>query len=238
MTDSQDHHRRSLRLKDYDYARAGTYFVTVCAQDRACLFGDIVDGAMRLNDAGRMVQTVWDDLPNHYAGMETDAFIVMPNHVHGIVVLVGAAPRGRPVFGQAQELGQAQGPAPTLSLPDVVHRFKTLTTKRYTDGVKRDGWPPFRSRVWQRNYYEHVIRDEASLHGIREYVLNNPLQWALDRENPVNVGAGLVPAQQPSGAPVGAGPCACPQSRQPRKQGQPQKHGQPQGVAPTAWGDV
>jgi len=92
MTDSPDHHRRSLRLKDYDYARAGAYFVTVCAQDRACLFGDIVDGAMHLSEPGQMVQTVWDDLPNHYAGVETDAFIVMPNHVHGIVVLVGAAP--------------------------------------------------------------------------------------------------------------------------------------------------
>ncbi|MDF9392115.1 MULTISPECIES: transposase [Methylococcus] len=172
--------RRSIRLKDYDYSQAGAYFVTMCTQNRACLFGDVIDGAMRVNDAGRMVQTVWDELPLHYVGVELDTFVVMPNHVHGIIVLVGAGPRACP------KSGRPQGAAPTLSLPDVVHRFKTLTTKRYTDGVKTGGWPPFHGRVWQRNYYEHIIRDEVSLHRIREYIANNPQQWALDRENPAN----------------------------------------------------
>jgi len=99
---------------------------------------------------------------------------------------VGAGPCACP--GQPQELGQPQGVAPTLGLPDVVHRFKTMTTKRYADGVKRLGWEPFRGRLWQRNYYEHIIRNEESLNRIREYILTNPMRWELDRENPHRVG--------------------------------------------------
>src|SRR6056297_3244370 len=93
---SDIHHRRSIRLKEYDYSRAGAYFVTICTQNRECLFGGIVNGEMVSNDAGRMVQTVWDEIPLHYPGIEIDAFVVMPNHIHGIVVIVGAAPCGRP----------------------------------------------------------------------------------------------------------------------------------------------
>jgi hypothetical protein len=89
--------------------------------------------------------------------------------------------------GDRTHSGQAQGPAPTLSAPDVVHRFKTLTTKRYADGVKQSGWPTFSGRLWQRNYYEHIIRNDESLNRIREYIVNNPAQWALDRENSATV---------------------------------------------------
>jgi putative transposase len=201
------HHRRSIRLKGYDYRQAGAYFVTICTQDRAFLFGQVVHDEMQLNDAGKMVYDVWNDLPAFYPGVQTDAFIVMPNHIHGIIILVGADPRVCPAQpsvgvgpraypdsgpraypGQPQEMGQPQGVAPTLGLPDVVHRFKTMTTKRYADGVKRLGWEPFRGRLWQRNYYEHIIRNEESLNRIREYVLTNPMRWALDRENPHRVG--------------------------------------------------
>jgi len=121
--------------------------------------------------------------------------MVMPNHIHGIVIIrpetptVGAPPRARP-----SDSGQARGPAPTsnetandrveTSLSDLVHRFKTLTTKRYVDGVKQAAWPEFPARLWQRNYYEHIIRNEPDLSRIREYIVNNPLQWHLDRENP------------------------------------------------------
>jgi putative transposase len=208
--------RRSIRLRGYDYARAGAYFVTICVQNRECLFGDVVDGQMVLNDAGRMVQTVWDELPEYYPGVETDAFQIMPNHIHGIIVLVGAGPRACPIdvesacpidvesacpidvesresgqpqgveIGQPQgvEIGQPQGVAPTLSLPDVVHRFKTMTTKRYADGVKETGWSPFPGRLWQRNYYEHIIRNEDELDRIQEYIVVNPTRWESDRENP------------------------------------------------------
>jgi putative transposase len=173
-------HRRSIRLKGYDYSQPGAYFITICTQDRACLFGEVVDGEMRLNDAGQMVQDVWDELPAFYPGVQTDAFIVMPNHIHGIIILVGAGSHAC-----LDEIGQPQGVAPTrLSLPDVVHRFKTMTTKRYIDGVKKFGWTPFRRRLWQRNYYEHIIRNDHALQRIREYIWTNPLRWHLDRENP------------------------------------------------------
>jgi REP element-mobilizing transposase RayT len=219
---NREYQRRSIRLKGYDYSQSGTYFVTICTQNRESLFGESREGEMRLNDAGRMVQSVWNELPVFYSGVVTDEFIVMPNHIHGIVILsipspVGATPRGRPADdarqsdepqnaqqnGQSQgqsdwgQNGQPQGVAPTgdggdfvpmetvaLSLSDVVHRFKTLTTKRYIDGVKQGDWQPFVGRVWQRNYYEHIIRNEKSLNRIRQYIANNPAQWETDDENP------------------------------------------------------
>ncbi len=206
--DHEKHHRRSIRLRGYDYSQVGAYFVTICTQDRVCSFGDIADGEMQLNDVGRMIQSVWNELPVSYSGVETDEFVVMPNHIHGIVILVGATPRGRPETGSgnAWDCGQARGPAPTsaaMSLMDVVSRFKTLTTKRYADGVRRLGWPAFRGRLWQRNYYEHIIRDEVSLARIREYIANNPAKWSEDRENPEFKGNVANPGLVPSGG-VGA----------------------------------
>lgn len=122
------HHRRSIRLQGYDYAQAGAYFVTICTQGRECLFGEIVDGQMRLNEAGKMAWNTWHEMPKHYPRVQIDAFMVMPNHIHGIVILVGqaqaavecpntvcvgAAPCGRPeTIGQARGLGQARGPDP------------------------------------------------------------------------------------------------------------------------------
>lgn len=171
--DPDKHHRRSIRLRGYDYAQAGGYFVTIVTRDRACLFGEVVNGEMRLNDSGGLIHSVWDELPDHYPGVESDAFVVMPNHIHGVVMLVsdvGAGPCACPNKDKP-ESGQPQGVAPTMStisLPDVVHRFKTLTTKRYIDGVKLLGWPPFAGRLWQRNYYEHIVRGENELNRIRE----------------------------------------------------------------------
>jgi len=119
------HHRRSIRLRGYDYSVAGVYFVTVCTQERECLFGEIVAGEMQMNDAGRMVESVWNDLPDRYPGVAVDVYVVMPNHSHGIVVLVnepvGAGPRASPDFWAE---GHPPVGAPTLSLFDVVHRFK------------------------------------------------------------------------------------------------------------------
>ncbi len=190
--------RKSLRLAEYNYALEGAYFVTVCTKDKACLFGDIVSEKMVLNDAGRMTERVWDEISETYHGIETDEFVVMPNHVHGIIVItgstVGVTPRGCPDVrptdnaGSSPGDGQAQGPAPTknpgLSLPDVVHRFKSMTTNRYIQGVRKHGWIPFNGTLWQRNYFERVIRNERELNGTREYIESNPLKWALDLENP------------------------------------------------------
>ena len=206
--DPERHRRRSIRLRGYNYTQAGSYFITICTQDRACLFGEVVSGDVRLNDAGRMIHAVWDELPNHYPGVITDAFVVMPNHIHGIITLVGADPRvcpdrtpAHPDVGADPRVcpdttrvcpvppqGQPQRVAPTLGLPDVVHRFKTITTKKYVDGVKQHNWQPFRGRLWQRNYYEHIIRDENALNKIREYIQTNPTRWASDRENPFRQG--------------------------------------------------
>ena len=260
------HGRRSIRLRGYDYSQAGAYFVTICVQDRACVFGNVVDGRMCLNAAGLMVRGVWDELPCYYAGVGIDAFVVMPNHVHGIVILsggvpnglddgpaacgrdVGAAARGRDVGAGPRGLpssfgpGQARGPAPTeplrgpaptepsrgpapteplwgpaptepmrgpgptdtvdaetvdegrgtdaqsrrpMTLGDVMHRYKTLTTRLYIDGVREAQWPPFRRRLWQRDYYEHIIRDASALQRIRIYIERNPLRWRTYAHNPV-----------------------------------------------------
>jgi len=103
------HHRRSIRLQGYDYSQAGAYFATICTQNRECLFGEIVNGEMWLNDAGKMIQAVWDEIPAYYLGIDIDSFIVMPNHIHGIVVIVGAAPRGRPLQGRHRGLPLPDG---------------------------------------------------------------------------------------------------------------------------------
>ena len=187
-------HRRSIRLPEYDYSETGAYFITICTQEREFLFGEIINGEMQLNDAGKMIEMVWNDIPKYYKTIEIDAFQIMPNHFHGNVMItnnnnnVGATPRGCPktdACGQAHDAcGQAQGPAPTkMTLPDVVHRFKTLTTKKYVDNVNQNNWPPFDRRLWQRNYFEHIIRDEQSLNRIREYIVTNPLRWSLDQNN-------------------------------------------------------
>jgi putative transposase len=166
-------HRRSLRLTGYDYAQSGAYFVTICTQNRACVFGCVDDGDMRLNEAGRMVRSVWQALPDRFPGMELDAFVIMPNHVHGIVAFVGAG------LALPGDKGAASS-APTLG--DVVRAFKSLSAIRVNCLLRRSG------SLWQRNYYEHVIRNERELDRIREYIATNPLRWALDRENPQKSG--------------------------------------------------
>jgi putative transposase len=200
------HHRRSIRLKHFDYTMPGAYFVTICASEGEMLFGEIGGGQMRMNELGQMVHDVWHAMPKHYAAIKVDAFVVMPNHVHGVIWIVGAGPRARPQSeirqqqgragavrgwpeGPAPKLGgQAQGPAPTISLPDAVHRFKSLTTARYRQGVGAGHWPSCGSVLWQRNYYEHIIRDDKEVNRIREYILANPQRWRQDPENPAREG--------------------------------------------------
>ncbi len=238
--DQDRHHRRSIRLRGYDYAQCGAYFVTICTQGRLCLFGDIAGGLMRLNDAGRMVETVWCQIPDHYPGVATDVFVIMPNHIHGIIVIgppdgdahadgrtavgtnTGATTRVAPTGGgmdatertlekpvgaglvPARALTRAHAVAHAIrggdvpspgspTLGDIVGAFKSITTVAYARGVRRSWWPPFAGRLWQRNYYEHIVRDDESLYRIRRYVADNPARWAEDPENPV--GAGLVPAR-------------------------------------------
>jgi len=316
--DPNRHHRRSIRLKGYDYSQAGAYFITICTQDRACLFGKVVNGEMRLNDAGRMVLAEWNMLPERFPHVVLDAFVVMPNHVHGIVVItnpatddtattaptivgtglvpapnagtmgavpdagtmgavpdagtmgavpnagtMGAAPNAGTMgaapdagtmgaapdagtmgavpnagtMGAVPDDGATTRVAPTAAtivgtdlvpvpddgattrvaptaativgtglvpvpnagattrvaptvgdivaptVGDIVGAFKSRVTVEYIRGVKTSGWPPFRGRLWQRNYYEHIIRNERALNAIRQYIIENPRRWQMDREN-------------------------------------------------------
>jgi REP-associated tyrosine transposase len=177
------HHHRSIRLKGYDYTRAGLYFITICAQNRLCLFGKIKKGKMVLNDAGIMINVVWHEMPDHYKGININAFQIMPNHTHSIIQIindndhdhVGAGPCACPdinesyaTTGKPREIGQPRGVAPTLSLSDIVHRFKTLTTKRYTDGVKHYNWRRFDKKLWQCEKY-HLFK---RLHFLLSHLVN------------------------------------------------------------------
>jgi len=200
--DPERHHRRSVRLRGYDYSQAGAYFVTICTPDRACLFGGIADGVMRLNDAGRVVERCWHEITIHFPHVELDEFVIMPNHVHGVIVIVGAglprpyntscagSPRSYIASGAETKTGAetkmgAETAPLRATLGQMVAYFKYQSTKHINIMRGTPGMP-----VWQRNYYEHIIRDDESLNRIREYIVNNPMQWALDRENPCIGGRG------------------------------------------------
>ena len=135
--------RKPNRLQHYDYSRAGYYFVTICTHNKTEFFGEIMGGQMTQNAAGEMVTRTWHELPVFYHGIRTDQFQIMPNHSHGIIVIVGDGPRAVPNEAHINPNGQPQGAVPTLSLSKVIHRFKTLTTRLYIRGVQNNGWKPF-----------------------------------------------------------------------------------------------
>jgi putative transposase len=189
---SDVHHRRSIRLKHFDYSQAGAYFFTICTRNRECLFGEIKDETMRLNEMGTVIQTVWSALPARYPNVALDACVVMPNHVHGIIVIVRnetdsvGAIHELPLRHSDHELSlQRLPPQNDLSrrrrmlIPKVVGFFKVNTAKEINRIRNTPGIP-----VWQRNYYEHIIRDEGELQRIRAYIAENPLRWQWDEENP------------------------------------------------------
>jgi REP element-mobilizing transposase RayT len=146
----------------------GAYFVTICAQGRACLFGEVVGDKMRINEAGTMIETVWRELPRRFSRIDVDSAIVMPNHFHGIV-LVGAPLVGALGVGQMDRDRATTRVAPT-GLGAVIGAFKSITTNAYIRGVGHSGWCSFERRLWQRGYYEHIIRNDASLNRIRWYI--------------------------------------------------------------------
>jgi len=179
--DPQKHHRRSIRLKGYDYTRPGAYFITICTKHRAWLFGEVVDGRMVLNEMGEIVHFTWHDLPNHLPHIRLDEFVIMPNHIHGIVWIVNERPADIDVRAGSEPARTE--PARTSSartrrhgLPEIVRQFKTFSARRINQLRQTPGVP-----VWQRNYYEHIIRDAGALHRIRWYIRNNPRRWDRDR---------------------------------------------------------
>ncbi len=177
MKHPDHHHRRSIRLPEYDYATVGAYYVTLCACGRECLFGEIVRGQMRLNDAGRIIQEEWQRTPQLRPNVELDAFITMPNHLHGIIVITESR---RGVLQYAPTIGQNPGfRSPSQTLGAIVRGFKSAVTRRVNTRHNTQG-----NKLWQRNYYEHVIRDEKDLKEIRRYIAVNPRLWKYDEENP------------------------------------------------------
>lgn len=161
--DGERFHRRSIRLQGYDYSQGGAYFVTIDTQGHLPLFGDLLGGIMRPNPAGRLVCEEWDALPERFPGVELDAFVLMPDHLHGILVL-----DAKPARADDRHAGR---PA---TLGDIVGAFKSRVTVGYIQGVRSAGWPPFRERLWLRNYYEHIIRSRETLDSIRQYIADNP----------------------------------------------------------------
>ncbi len=182
MTYNPDiHHRRSIRLRDYDYSSAGAYFVTIHAGNREGLFGSVTDGDMRLNNFGVVVDECWRAIPTHFPSVELDEFVTMPNHFHGIIILdVPSKPVGAqhaaPQFTTPGHANVMSG-----SLGAIVRSFKSAASKRINE-IRNDPGGP----VWQRNYYERIIRNDHELERIREYIVNNPLQWDDDSDNPMN----------------------------------------------------
>ena len=205
-----EHHRRSIRLEGYDYSLAGAYFVTLCAHRRACLFGEVVEGVMEWSHYGQVAAACWRALGRYDAAVSLDVFILMPNHLHGIISLSDPAADTGADIGRGEEAaaqpalkatrsfpplrpgsrrprtrrgmvgkGRPRGTQPG-SLGAIIHTYKAESTRRINRmmGAREN-------HIWQRNYYERIIRNEREYEAIRQYIINNPIQWAVDCENPV-----------------------------------------------------
>ena len=178
--------RRSLRLKEYDYSREGAYFITICTYNRECVLGNVADEEMILNQFGNIVLECWNSLTGCYTNIELDKFAVMPNHVHGIIKIIDNVGAIHELPLQTANTNQKTKRRRML-IPKVVGYFKMNSSKQINTIRNSTGIP-----VWQRNYYEHIIRNENKLNKIREYIQNNPLKWHLDRDNPRRTGNDLL----------------------------------------------
>lgn len=175
----ESHHRRSIRLKGYDYSRFGVYFLTICAHGRECLFGEIVNGEMQENNFGRIVTAEWIRSADIRAEIELGEFVVMPNHFHGIAHIVDACKGDRPV-APTPNATIVPGP-PSKSIGSLLAGFKSAVTTRINIARQTPRHP-----VWQRNYHEHIIRNDADYDRIAEYIATNPQRWIEDKLHPAN----------------------------------------------------
>jgi REP element-mobilizing transposase RayT len=178
----QKHHRRSIRLKNYDYAQPGAYFVTLLTHDREELFGEFMDGRMYLSRIGEIVGAIWRRLPAYFS-LRLDEWVIMPNHLHGIIWILDSgkgeafADKGLGISchsvadasPQREPIGTQSG-----SLGAIIQNFKSISTRKINQALHTPGAP-----VWQRNYFEHIIRDEAELGRIRQYIRDNPVHWEM-----------------------------------------------------------
>lgn len=189
-----NYHRQSIRLRNYDYRSQGLYYLTICIQNRELYFEN--------DDIKNFIRKYWLEIPEHFKNVELDEWIIMPNHLHGIIIINNdnvnicrgdqlGDHKGRPYGNKTMMNSVGVGLVPTHNngkprLGDIIGAFKSITTNYYIQGIKTKNWPPFNKRLWQRNYYEHIIRNEQSLNKIRQYIRNNPLNWETDRNNPKN----------------------------------------------------
>jgi putative transposase len=176
--DPQKHHRRSIRIKEFDYAQPGGYFVTIVTYQRDYIFGNIVNEEIQLNAFGKIADECWRAIPDHFRNVELGAYIVMPNHVHGIIVIneTGMATNSSPFVGARHASPLPRGVKPH-SIGAIVGSFKSAVTKRIGRELNATG-------IWQRNYYEHVIRNHEDWDRIHRYIETNPSIWTEDEENP------------------------------------------------------
>jgi len=192
--DPRKHHRRSIRLKGYDYSQTGAYYVTIVTQGRECLFGEIIDKEMYLSNYGEIVQKWWNEIPIHFPNVETGAFVIMPNHTHGNIFIFEErrdevlSPRDNPNYkyqnaniGDTYNQGVETPPLHKPTLGQILAYFKYQSTKEM-NGVETD---KAITKFWQRNYYEHIIRNEKELQQKTDYILDNPSRWDEDDENPL-----------------------------------------------------
>ena len=211
----QMHNRRSIRFKGYDYTQAGLYFITICCQNRACLFGEIENGKMMLNDAGAIANDCWLNIPNHFPNAILHEYVIMPNHVHGIIELVGANNHSPETVGANNHSPVSKLHSPVSELHSPVSKLHSPKNKKNNNSVIGDNRAknvsPLRSPsktvgsvvrgfkigvtkwmrqntdtfyIWQRNYWEHIIRDDKSHENISQYIINNPTKWNNDKLNP------------------------------------------------------
>ncbi len=171
------HHRRSIRLKGYDYSQPGLYFITICVHNREHLFGEIVGGKMGMNDAGKIAEQEWLKTAEMRENVELLEYVIMPNHMHGIILLNDrrGTTRCRGTTHRAPTIEQFGKPT-SNTIPTIVRGYKSAVTKKINMLRNMPGVP-----VWQRNYYEHIIRDQKSYYHIAKYIRNNPLKWRDDR---------------------------------------------------------
>ena len=189
MYDPQQHHRHSIRLQGYDYAQSCACFITICTQNRRMMFGHIAGGKMALNDAGNIVQDVWYQIQGHFPHVITDEFVIMPNHIHGILMtglggmidgaggMIDGEGGMTPPLRSLNSIGDnewCENRVPTIG--QIVGYFKYVSTKKINE-IRNSGI----QKIWQRNYYEHIIRNESELAKIHKYIQNNPLNWQTDK---------------------------------------------------------
>ena len=181
--------RRAMRLRGYDYSRPGAYFITTCVQHRKCLFGRIIDKEMRLSEIGQIVIKCWNRIPQHFPAVELGDSVIMPNHFHGIISWGIAGMKGTNATNRRGEIPSSvetnttnrRGEIPSPTLGKIVAYFKYQSTKHINQYHNTPG-----TRIWQRNYYDHIIRDDPDLQRLRQYMQNNPMKWELDQLHPDN----------------------------------------------------